>query len=87
MNVGFVTYSAEPEITSDDRLAVPHLERMGISVSPLAWDMPHDLSRFDALVLRSCWNYHRKALEFETWISAATKASILLINQPLQIAA
>ena len=79
--LGFVTYTGAPALTDDDRLAADSLRQSGAGVDAVIWD---DLSigweRYDALVLRSTWDYHKKAAAFATWLDRIESAGIPLWN-------
>jgi glutathione synthase/RimK-type ligase-like ATP-grasp enzyme len=68
--VGFVTTSAEPNITADDALVVPELARLGWNVRALGWDASAPEPDVDAVVFRSAWNYHLKPDAFSAWLDA-----------------
>ena len=68
-SIAFATYEGAPTLTADDRLAVPVLADMGIDVEPAIWsDSRIEWRRFDAVILRSTWDYHRRAGEFRDWL-------------------
>src|SRR4051812_21125485 len=67
--VALATFAEEPALIRDDRLVVAPLEALGIEAAPVLWDDPKaDWGAFDAVLPRSCWNYHLKPAEFEAWI-------------------
>ncbi|HVR38586.1 MAG TPA: hypothetical protein VMU84_05785 [Thermoanaerobaculia bacterium] len=71
LNVALVTWSGLPSLTEDDRLVRAALEHRGARVTATVWDDPSvDWSRFDRVVLRSTWDYHRNAERFLGWIDA-----------------
>jgi glutathione synthase/RimK-type ligase-like ATP-grasp enzyme len=68
--VAFVTYAALPDGATDDRLVQLLLESRKISVEVVSWDDPKvDWRVFDAVILRSCWDYHLRADEFRHWLT------------------
>ena len=77
MHVAFATSDAYPALTPDDRLAAEACAARGIRVTPAVWDAP-DLpwSAYDAVVIRSTWNYHRRPVEFDAWLGALAAAGI-----------
>jgi glutathione synthase/RimK-type ligase-like ATP-grasp enzyme len=82
-SVAFATYRDEPGIAEDDTLAADALRRAGVAVTPVVWDgSDADWSRFDAVVIRSVWDYFRKAGRFVQWIRGFTSCSPRLWNQP-----
>jgi hypothetical protein len=59
------------ELYPGDRLAAAELARHGIRVVPAAWDDPLvDWTGFDAVVVRSTWDYWTRTDEFAAWIDA-----------------
>ncbi|MDZ4837472.1 MAG: hypothetical protein SGJ27_27110 [Candidatus Melainabacteria bacterium] len=69
-NVALVTFSDEPDLTPDDALLIEPLERLGIDVHAVPWDLPCQWEQFDLIVLRSTWGYHKKLKEFTDWIKS-----------------
>ncbi len=81
--VAFVTYRQEPGITADDALAADALGLAGVTVTPAVWDDPGvDWSGFDAVVVRSTWDYHLKADQFQRWLRGFIASGARLWNPP-----
>lgn len=79
--VGLVTYHKEPALTDDDRPLMDACARAGLSATPARWDAPGACwADFDALVLRSCWDYHLRPLEFADWLGAMERLGIPMWN-------
>lgn len=80
----FATSRDHPELTADDRLAVAALDGLGIEVAPVVWaDTPPEmLNGGDAVVIRSCWDYHVYPEEFERWVTACEQSGAAVINAP-----
>jgi glutathione synthase/RimK-type ligase-like ATP-grasp enzyme len=69
--VALATYAAAPDLAPDDQLLAAALERAGIRATPAVWsDRSVDWPSFDAVVIRSCWDYHRRHGEFVAWLDA-----------------
>lgn len=67
--IAFATYDTCPGLIEDDRQVMAPLESLGFTVTPLVWDQSEPLlERFDAVVIRSCWDYHLKTMAFRSWI-------------------
>lgn len=49
---------------TDDELAIPPLAARGWAVEQLSWRAAADWDRFDAVVVRSAWDYQRAPAEF-----------------------
>jgi len=68
-NVAFVTCAQFANLSDDDQVAVAALEKRGISVEPVLWDSEAvDWKSFDAIVLRSTWDYYKRFDEFSAWL-------------------
>ena len=81
MRIAFVTYRALPQLSDDDRLAVAELRQHDIAVESAVWDSPLvDWSVYDALVIRSVWDYHLRPREFETWLALVERLGVPLWN-------
>lgn len=81
--IAFATSRKYPYLTAEDLLAVKHLEAAGIKVEALIWDqMDEDFERFQAIVVRSCWDYHLKAAEFSNWTRRVESSKVSLLNSP-----
>ncbi len=79
--VAFVTYEKHPEITHDDSLAANALAKSGINVVGIPWDKAGvEWSRFDAVVLRSCWDYFHHPERFLSWIDSLNDQGVILLN-------
>jgi len=73
--VALATYDAAPDLAPDDQLLAAALERAGIRATPAVWsDRSVDWPSFDAVVIRSCWDYHRRHGEFVAWVDALDAA-------------
>lgn len=80
--IGFVTSEVDPNLIADDRLAFAPLQQHGINVEPVVWDQRDvkSLAHLDALIFRSCWNYHRKPDSFIAWLNAVKAAGLRCFN-------
>ncbi len=81
--LGFVTSRDEPDLTPDDRVAIPILRTFGIDVVPVVWtdDLPTP-GAFSGLVVRSTWDYHLKYPAFLAWLDSIEKSGIPVWNEP-----
>lgn len=79
--VGFITYRDLPALTPDDRLAFAPLGELGIEAVPVVWDQSDvDWNRFDAVVLRSCWDYHYRPETFTKWLDDLERSGVRIWN-------
>src|SRR5262249_22710327 len=85
-SVAFATYQQEPGISADDALAAEVLGRAGVAVTPAVWDDPAvDWAAFDAVVIRSTWDYPLKAEQFGRWLRSLAASGANLWNPPGQV--
>ncbi len=63
-------------MNDDDRLLVSALNEEGVTAVPTVWDS-RDVSwdDFQAVLVRSCWDYHRRLPEFLAWIARLERGS------------
>jgi glutathione synthase/RimK-type ligase-like ATP-grasp enzyme len=81
--VCFVTCLMWPEISESDRLVAQALERDGVRVEGRAWnERAADFAGFDAVVLRSNWDYHFEPDAFRAWLERLERAGARLFNPP-----
>ena len=80
-NVAFATCSKRPELTDDDQLAVKVLARRGIRATPALWDSTAvDWRLFDAVVIRSTWDYCQRYESYLSWIDLLENLGVPLWN-------
>lgn len=81
--IALATSARYPELPSDERLAVPALARLGVTAEPAVWDDPRAAwSAFDAVVIRSCWDYHLKIADFIDWLGRLERLGLPVLNPP-----
>ena len=81
--VCFVTCRRWPEISESDRLLAQALDERGARVEGRAWNEPAaDFGGFDAIVLRSNWDYHFDPEAFLTWLGRLERAGARIFNPP-----
>jgi len=58
------------------------LQTAGLEPVAEVWSDPSvDWSSYDAVLLRSVWDYHRRYLEFAEWLGQLDKAGVPVINE------
>ncbi|MCI9889695.1 hypothetical protein JT358_14705 [Micrococcales bacterium 31B] len=73
--VALVTCSELPELDGCENLVIEPLAERGIDARPAVWDDPEvDWEAFDAVVLRSVWDYAPRREEFLTWLGQRDNA-------------
>ena len=81
MTVAFATSDAWPSLTPDDRLAADALAERGIAVVPAVWsDGSVPWTSYDAIVIRSTWDYHLRPSEFGAWIDLLERRGCAVWN-------
>jgi glutathione synthase/RimK-type ligase-like ATP-grasp enzyme len=81
--VALVTYAELPLLYHDDRIAAELLRGRGIEVEAVLWDSSEVVwEEYDAVVLRSCWEYHLRTEEFLDWINLMERRGVPLWNPP-----
>jgi glutathione synthase/RimK-type ligase-like ATP-grasp enzyme len=81
----FLTHRGSAAATSDDRLAVGELQSRGWRIDPVPWrsrGVPWQV--YDAVVIRSTWDYHRHPHEFLERLAEIDSAGVRLFN-PLAV--
>ncbi len=79
--VALVTSEAFPNLFEDDLLLARALEEIGIASRPTVWsDESVDWLAYDALVIRSPWDYFERAAEFRAWLDARIASEVRMCN-------
>jgi len=79
--IAFITSEDDPTLIKDDQLVFAPLKERGYTAFPHIWDHGHTgLETCDAIVFRSCWNYHRKYEQFLSWIEKLKNFKVPVIN-------
>jgi glutathione synthase/RimK-type ligase-like ATP-grasp enzyme len=80
MKIGFATCEDILDCTADDRLLINALARCGIVAAPLVWSRSPQSEEIEAIVIRSCWDYHLRPDDFVEWLIRLTQRGIPIIN-------
>ncbi|HSP06576.1 MAG TPA: hypothetical protein VLR94_05325, partial [Acidobacteriota bacterium] len=80
--LALITWSGLPQGAESERLMLPYLAAAGLDTQIVDWRNPDvDGSKFDLVVLRSCWDYHLLGAEFTEWLSR-TAREVPMLNDP-----
>lgn len=72
--VAFATCADYADLDADDRLLLEPLARSGVDAESAVWDDPSvDWARFDAVVLRSTWDYPERLDAFLGWARSVSR--------------
>ena len=81
--VAFVTCMTWAGIAESDALVVDALGRHGVAVEARPWNgVLQDFDQFDAVVLRSNWDYHHAVGAFVGWLDGVEAAGGRVWNEP-----
>jgi hypothetical protein len=81
--VAFATCRDYADLDPDDLLLIDPLDALGVDVEPAIWDDPDvDWAHFDAVIVRSTWDYPERLEAFLAWAAAVPR----LIN-PFEVVA
>lgn len=73
-------------LTDDDRLLIEPLRRLDLAADAAVWDDPGiEWEEYDAVIIRSCWDYHLRLSEFLQWIAALERNGVQVCNPPRMI--
>ncbi len=79
--IALVTYLESPGLTESDARLQAALQARGHDVSAVAWDDPHaDWQAFDAIIVRSPWDYSGRVAEFRAWLDRLEADGVGLAN-------
>jgi len=68
MRLALVTSAALPQLDPDDQPLLPAAAALGFAAEPAVWDDPEVAwQEFDAILVRSPWDYYRRHEEFLAW--------------------
>jgi hypothetical protein len=80
----FLTTANLAGFVTDDVLAEAPLADLGWSVSHVPWQQSEDWGRYEAVVLRSTWDYHKHPEEFLQVLETIDRSGARLAN-PLEL--
>jgi glutathione synthase/RimK-type ligase-like ATP-grasp enzyme len=84
--VALATYERAPDLAPDDQALQHQLARLGLRVYPEVWsDFMVDWGSFDAVIVRSCWDYHLRIGEFRAWLERLEALGLVVLNSPALI--
>src|SRR4051794_11558693 len=73
--IALAAQASLPHLNADDRRLVPAFAARGVHATAVVWDDPAiDWSTFDAVVIRSCWDYHLRHDTFLDWVARLERA-------------
>jgi glutathione synthase/RimK-type ligase-like ATP-grasp enzyme len=86
--VALATCEAYRGLVPDEHRTVAALAGLGVAAAPAVWTDPAvDWRAFDAVLVRSTWDYHRQRGRFLQWIRDLAGSGVRLWNPPEVLAA
>lgn len=81
LRISLATSAKYPSLTDDDRLLLQPLSERGFHPEPGVWDdRRYPWLSCDAVLIRSCWDYHLKPDQFLHWIASLEAAGVIIFN-------
>lgn len=78
--IALATAAHYPNLSPDDQILHAELTRRGINAVPVVWDSATDWAAFDAVVVRSIWDYHLKYPRFQAWLDELDTSLVRVYN-------
>ena len=86
MRIGLATGNAWQRLTAGDAALTDALTRTGHTVRTVVWDdATVEWTSLDAVVVRSCWDYYLRPVEFVARLYAIRDSGVRVFNDPRQI--
>jgi glutathione synthase/RimK-type ligase-like ATP-grasp enzyme len=80
------TCESIPNLTKDDQALIGPLADRGIRARAAVWsDQQVPWNTADAVVIRSCWDYHLRLKEFLGWITSLEQTGVRVWNPPAML--
>jgi hypothetical protein len=81
LSVALVSCEAYPALSPDDQLLAAALHPVGLEPAATIWNDPDERwETYDAIVLRSCWDYHHRLQDFLRWLDRLEAQGALVYN-------
>jgi glutathione synthase/RimK-type ligase-like ATP-grasp enzyme len=81
VRIALATSAEHPDLHEHDLPLVTALRTAGLEPGVELWSDPSvDWSSYDAVLLRSVWDYHTRYLEFSEWLGQLDKAGVRVLN-------
>lgn len=79
--VALVTSAALPSLYGDEQELPSAFAAAGVDAAPVVWSDPEVAwSRYDAVVIRSTWDYFQRIGEFVAWLDRIEREGVRLYN-------
>ena len=83
MNLALASCENLPDWEVDDRPFHRELQKRGHTHTVIPWTAPVDWSQFDAVLIRTTWDYTQKPNQFLNWAKKVSAQTLLLNPYPI----
>jgi glutathione synthase/RimK-type ligase-like ATP-grasp enzyme len=84
--LAIATCSTQPALYAEEQELVALFRARGVDAHPAIWDDPGvDWTSFDAVVIRSTWDYFERLDAFVTWLARLERDGVSVWNPPALI--
>lgn len=81
--IALAIYHERPHFTEEETLLRPPLEALDIAFEVAVWNDPLvDWTEYDAVVIRSTWDYHTQVALFLEWVAYLEQVGVAVWNRP-----
>ncbi len=81
MQIGILTSSDHPKLSPDDQILFEFLKKQNdLHVETIIWDSGFSPKKYDALIIRSVWDYQTKVEAFLLLLEKIEKAKVCCLN-------
>jgi glutathione synthase/RimK-type ligase-like ATP-grasp enzyme len=79
--IALATNDEYPELVEGEVLLLKAFVAAGYDTKPVTWNDPSvEWKLFDCVILRACWGYHEKVVEFRAWLDMLAVQGVTLLN-------
>ncbi|MFB6726647.1 RimK family alpha-L-glutamate ligase [Kribbella sp. NPDC056345] len=80
--IAIATSADWPELLPEEVSLLDAFRAAGLEPEPVVWTDPSiDWSGYDAVLLRSVWDYYKRQVEFTEWLGLLDKSGVLVLNE------
>ena len=78
MKIGILTSQQLRQLHADDNNLIDAFKNRNIDVKPVVWDSNPNWESFDAIVIRTPWDYARRWNEFQQVIEKVSEKTLMI---------
>lgn len=81
VNIALATSNQYPELIEGETLLLKAFLAAGYTARAVVWDdQSINWDSFTFVIIRSCWDYHKKVDAFRAWLDMLAKHNVVLLN-------